>query len=221
MLQIFLESPKADIPQTISQLIGNSPYVVIVPNVLIWHYAYNNIPKEKIAFFFRQIIEMVLHAYPQYRIVMLPQTFNSPVPLRNDINFFYELQKSIQDNRIIVIPDTFSSDIQQCVIRKAQFLIGARYHSVVFALNNNVPFIALNYEHKIAGLLGLLHKEDCMVDITDIFVSDDKLNNAISKVRTLLPIIKKDDEAQNKAKGMAKNAFNEFVKAVIQSTSRT
>lgn len=216
----FLESPKANIPQFIDQIIDNSPYVVIVPNVLIWHYAYKNIPKEKVTFFFRRILENVLYGYPQYKIVMLPQTFNSPVPLRNDINFFYELQNSIKNSRIVVIPDTFNSDIQQCIIRNAQFLIGARYHSVVFALNNNVPFIALSYEHKIAGLLNLLHKDNCMVNITDIFTSDDKLENAISKINALLPIIKQDSEAQKKAKDMARNAFNEFVKAVIQSTAR-
>ncbi len=216
----FLESPNSNIPELVKHIIGNSLYVVIVPNVLIWHYAYKAIPKDKVTYFFCQIIEYVLHTYPQYKVVMLPQTFNSPVPLRNDINFFYDLQKQLKNDRIIVIPDTFSSDVQQSIIKNAQFLIGARYHSVVFALNNNVPFVALSYEHKIAGLLELLHKEDCMVDITNIFSSEDKMKDALSKVKTLLTVIKKDDEAHKMAKEMAKKAFNEFVKTVIQSTSK-
>ena len=87
-------------------------------------------------------------------------------------------------------------------------------------MNNNVPFVALSYEHKIAGLLELLHKEDCMVDITNIFSSEDKMKDALSKVKTLLTVIKKDDEAHKMAKEMAKKAFNEFVKTVIQSTSK-
>lgn len=216
----FLESPEANIPNSIIQMLGDSQYVVVVPNVLIWHYAYKNVPKKRILFFFRQIIENILKEYQQYNIVMLPQTFNSPVSLRNDIIFFYELQKVINNNRIIVVPDTFSSDVQQNIIKNARFLIGARYHSVVFALNNNVPFVALSYEHKIAGLLELLHKEDCMVDITNIFNSEDDLRRAIYSVNSMLKRIEKDRNAQKNAKEMANNAFQEFIKAVMATTKR-
>lgn len=79
--------------------------------------------------------------------------------------------RRIKDNRIVVIDDIYSSDIQQTIIAYSQLVVGARYHSVVFSLNNAVPFIALSYEHKISGLLETLDKVDCMVDIQNFILT--------------------------------------------------
>ena len=91
-------------------------------------------------------------------------------------------------------------------------MVGARYHSVVFAINNNIPFVAFNYEHKIAGLLETLGLQDCMVPIIDIFDSDISVKNAIDSFTEKISCWHQNENARKKAKDIANSAFDELVK---------
>lgn len=206
----FLDSPKVSIPEVVKSMIGNKNYMVFVPNSLIWHYAYKKRLEEKdMVDFYKKIILEIINEFPDLNILLLPQTFNYGTKLGDDINFFNEIKESIpNENRIIVIPDNYSSDVQQCLISSAKFLIGARYHSVVFALNNNVPFIALSYEHKISGLLASLNKEDTIIDITNI--SKTNKDEIVLNITKLLRVIKSDPKAQEEAKNIATECFKKL-----------
>lgn len=203
----FLDSPKVDLPAEIISQIGNKDYMVFVPNLLIWHYKYKNqLTKETVINFYKYIIDEINHLYPTLNIVMLPQTFNYGTD--NDIIFFRDIQREVNNSNIIIIEDKYSSDIQQTIISKAKFLIGARYHSVVFAINNNIPFIALSYEHKIAGLLISLGKTDRLVDITNLSNNDNM--NILEMVRKCLLNLRTDEEAQIRAKDIAYRCFEKL-----------
>ena len=56
--------------------------------------------------------------------------------------------------------------MQQFIIKDADFVVGARYHSIVFAIKCRTPFFALSYEHKIVGMLELLQLSDFCTDIS-------------------------------------------------------
>lgn len=205
----FLDSPKVNLPAEIVSQIGNKDYMVFVPNLLIWHYKYKNqITKETVINFYKHIIDEINHLYPKLNIVMLPQTFNYGTYLGDDINFFKDIKKEIKSSNIIIIDDKYSSDIQQTIISKAKFLIGARYHSVVFAINNNIPFIALSYEHKIAGLLISLEKTDRLVDITNLSNNDNTY--ILEMVKKCLLNLRTDEEAQIRAKDIAYRCFEKL-----------
>lgn len=207
----FLDSPKVELPLEIKAQIGSQPYMVFVPNSLIWHYAYRNIlSKESVLNFYRQIIKIIILSYPNYNIVMLPQTFNYGTYLGDDINFFKDIQDDIKDPHIIVIGDNNNSDIQQTIISNAKFLIGARYHSIVFAINNNVPFIALSYEHKISGLLEILHKTDRLIDITQIANNKESMEGVTKKIQELITNLEKDENARTQAKSIANKCFQQL-----------
>ena len=213
----FLDSPHVEIPSAIQARLENcGKYMVFVPNKLIWHFAYRNVNIEIIVKFYRSIFEIILKQYPDYGIVLLPQIFNIQDNKVSDYNFFIELAKRQNDKRIIVIPDKYSSDIQQTVISNAKFLIGARYHSIVFALNNNVPFIALSYEHKMFGLLESLGKQGCTVDITNVFASESNQENAIKSICSKLPLITKDELVMKNAKDIAMKCFETLKETVLQ-----
>lgn len=206
----FLECPRTEIPQEIQNALGKNKYMVFVPNSLVWHPMYKGkVAKETVVDFYCAVIDIIKNRRPELNIVMLPQIFASD-DAGSDYLFFKEIAEKKQDSCIIVVPDTYSSDIQQSVIAGSELLIGARYHSVVFALNQNVPFIALNYEHKIQGLLSALNKENCMVDIMGTFSNQTSLQDTLSIIRSLLPEIRKDEEAQRKAKNMAVECFKKF-----------
>lgn len=204
----FLDSPQAELPKEITQLNG-APYMVFVPNLLTWHYAYKDVKKETILSFYNQLADCINEQYPELYLVMLPQTFNSA--RSNDILLFQEIAKKRKDSRVVVMPDYYSSDIQQRVIRDASFVVGARYHSIVFSINQAVPFIALSYEHKITGLLQTLHKEDCMIDISNIFKNEYTIQYAVSIFKEMLLRLEADKTAQIEAKEKANACFKQFI----------
>lgn len=207
----FLDEPQIQIPNEVHSMIGTGEYMVLTPNVLVWHYSYKNIPQSVIHNFFESIIKFMLKEYPTLTIVMLPQTFNYKKEIDNDYNFLCELKMSIGSDRIVVIPDTYSSDIQQSIISKSKFIIGSRYHSIIFAINMNRPFVALIYEHKISGLLEKLDKRDCMVEISDIFNSEQKINKALLQISQLLPVISDDAQMKEKARKISNDCFDQFI----------
>jgi colanic acid/amylovoran biosynthesis protein len=204
----FLDSPKVEIPNELKEYTA-APYVVFVPNLLIWHYAFKDkLSKVDVINFYKSIIRIIEEKYACNRIIMLPQTFNYGTYNGDDIHFFYELKDSVGDCNISVIPDTYSSDIQQAIISGANCVIGARYHSVVFALNNAVPFVALSYEHKISGLVESLDKKSCMVDISNL--SPQNFDEKIREFEKALGEAYADVKAQKVAKQIANNCFDKL-----------
>ena len=206
----FLDSPKTNLPYEIDSIVS-SPYVVFVPNLLIWHYAYNNVNKEQVLIFFSKIYEEIVKAYPQYNVLMLPQTFNFGNYLNDDRLFFLDLKKRIGSPNLYVLSDKYSSDLQQTIINGAVFLVGARYHSIVFAINQSIPFVALSYEHKIQGLIETINKCDSLVDITHAFESEVKEQNCIKKFQEVINNLNFDSSIRKRAKDIASSSFEKFI----------
>ncbi|WP_290765899.1 polysaccharide pyruvyl transferase family protein [Fibrobacter sp. UBA4297] len=172
----FLETPNVDLPYELKLLIKGKKYIIFVPNLLLWHYAYKNKgSKEQLIDFYANIIKNTLEIHSNYSILMLPQTFDNTNEDENDINFFREIANKVNDHRVMITADCYSSDIQQTLIKGAYFLIGARYHSIVFAINQGIPFIALNYEHKMEGLLNKLNINNCGISLKNIFKNADSI----------------------------------------------
>lgn len=214
----FLDSPRVSIPQDIQNEIGKK-YIVFVPNILIWHYNYKNrITKEAVLSYFSQMVRILISKYPGHKVVMLPQTFNYKDELRDDINFFYELKRNVNAAEIVVLSDQYSSDLQQTIISNAACVVGARYHSVVFSLNNKVPFVALNYEHKIKGLLEALGKQDCMLDIVHALDSQSNMAESLCNFEILLDKVSADSLVREKAKDIAEKGLNLLVNDIIDKT---
>ena len=210
----FLESPVVNIPDDIKSTIGEKEYIVFVPNLLIWHYAYSNISKEVIIDFYRSLYRLITQHYPKHNVVMLPQTFNYGYP-NDDIYFFYEIKEAIGDDRIIIIKDIYSSDVQQAIIANADLIVGARYHSIVFAINNEVPFIALSYEHKISGMLETLGEQNSMIDISPAIISSEEgRERVVLSFSSKLTKLKKPIDARAKAKYIADKSFSSLLKEI-------
>ena len=207
----FLETPVAEIPSALQAELAGGEYIVFVPNELTWHYRYSSVPKENIDGFYLKIIAMLEQKFPNEKIVMLPQTYNSFV---DDYAYFEKLKAASKNENIIVVDETQNSDVQQKIIAGSKLVIGARYHSVVFAINNQIPFIALSYEHKIKGLLEKLGFTQNMVEIQDIFdCGNEKMCvAAMESVRKLLETAVKPDNAEEKK--VVENGFRKLVETV-------
>lgn len=206
----FLDNPMVEIPSELKILLGNQPYVVFVPNSLNWHFNYKNTPDNIIISFYGDILKAITRHYGNIHIVMLPQTFNYANPKANDVNYFRVLKRTFPQYDITVVNDIYSSDIQQTVISKARLVVGARYHSVVFALNQTVPFVALSYEHKISGLLETLNKTKCMVDISSGFENGES-SVYVEQFCLALTEADSDQNACKKAKSLARKCMEQFL----------
>lgn len=212
----FLEIPAAKIPESIQKDIG-SEYVVFVPNSLTWHPRYKEIPQKKIDEFHLRIIKLLETKFADKKIVMLPQTYKSVI---NDYEYFLKLKEMSGNKNIIVIDENQSSDIQQEIIKKSFLVIGARYHSVVFAINNKIPFVSLSYEHKMKGLLEVLNITDRMVEIQDIFDGKSgEFEKALDKIE-LLVSGKLEKTSAIQAREIIWNCFDKLVEKIKNMEER-
>lgn len=209
----FLETPQVELPSSVVDAIGCKPYIVFVPNLLIWHYAYKGkVSLNEVLDFYKKILDVIIAKYPEHNVIMLPQTFNYGTYEGDDINFFRDLKQYTRCGKLIIVPDIYSADVQQTIVSKADCMVGARYHSVVFAINQAIPFVALSYEHKISGLLETLDKTNSMVDISTTFDSDENMRHTLNKFEKTLNSACKDVDAQQKAKNIARACFDNFMK---------
>jgi colanic acid/amylovoran biosynthesis protein len=206
----FLEVPRLNLPNAILSNL-NKKYFVFVPNILIWHFAFKALDYRFILDFYSNILKKVMNLYPDLEVVMLPQTFNYKNKLMDDIHLFVELKAVINSERIIVCPDTFSSDLQQNIIARAEFLIGARYHSIVFAINNEIPFIALSYEHKIEGLLKTLNYSCRLLDLNRLTEKNFESDKFLCEFENKIANLKSKDISRKEAETIASVCFDKMI----------
>lgn len=208
----FLETPRVPIPEEIKDLIEGKKYMVFVPNQLTWHYKYRTVNQDMIDGFYYGIMDYILKKDPSIHIVMLPQTYSSKI---NDANYFVSLSERYKTtDRVHPLAEKYGSDLQQTIISNAEYVIGSRYHSIVFAINNDRPFVSLSYEHKMSGLLQVLDASDYMVDITDIFDDKEVIDNAISLVNKRIDIIVSEPfnhDLCKRSKSIAEYGFERFI----------
>ena len=214
----FLDSTLVTLPYEIKNILKNKRYMVFVPNYLLWHYMFKGkVSHNEIISFYIDIVSCIRKHYSDLSIVMLPQLFGGNEYAFNDVELFRELAEKISDEKLIVIPDCYSSDIQQSIIREAKFVVGARYHSIVFSINQAVPFISLSYEHKMIGLLDTLGMTKYCVGITDKLLAG-KQEDIITQIDSLLsedmPDIKR---VREKAKEIAISGFEQLIKKMHNS----
>jgi colanic acid/amylovoran biosynthesis protein len=204
----FLENPQIDITFLRGTLTND--YVVFVPNSLVWQPAFSLADSDSINEFYLAIMKLIRVKFPNSRIVMMPQLFGQGI--KNDGAFFEKLKKLSNDSNTIVLPDVYSSDIQQTIIKGSHLVIGARYHSIVFAINNERPFVSLSYEHKMFGLLSILGLDDRQVDVTTIGTSVFSSERAIKSVESIMEQSIDLTSYRKKSHEIALNCYNHFTK---------
>ena len=222
----FLGTPLAQIPAPIREKIGEK-YAIIVPNYLVQYPELRSkVSPTAIREFYAELIRDTLEKFPDTRIVLLPQLFNGSSYLGRDMKFFQDVADTVKDDRVTVISDECSSDIHQAIYKDAEFVIGGSLHSITFALNNDVPFVALCFEPRARKTLARLGKADRTVDISGAFEvrSEEKFSQqaigasgpkllsldsrvAISRIMEKLDILRPDPAAQSNAKALTASAF--------------
>ena len=197
--------------------ISDDKYFAFIPNSLVWHYKYSHLDLNIVTEFWAKLLDGIMFEHPELKVVMLPQTtgYSKKVP---DGYIFFEKIKALtsKPENIIIVEEKYGSDFQQAIISKAEFLIGARYHSIVFAINQSTPFISLTYEHKMKGLLEILKLEDREINIENLASDiDSRIESILKEISVKSQSFEITNEPQLKAYELAKTAFDSFLDKAI------
>ena len=154
---------------------------------------------------------MLFGLYPNSNAVLLPQIYGGS-EYWNDYPYYIEIAKrSTYKNRVKVISDKYGCDIQQAIISKAQLMVGTRYHSVVYAINQGIPFVSLSYEHKMSGMLDTLGKSEFSINIENVLETEEGRQDVLRQIAIKAKAAKPDLELRDKAKQIAMDGFNAFM----------
>ncbi len=208
----FLDSPASStrLPPELETKIAGRPLVVFVPNSLTWHVAYRKADQCRIDRFYLDVATVLQRRFPEAAITFLPQLFGRG-KAGGDHEYFEKLAaRAPLHANWLVLGDHYGSDIQQTLISRAELVVGARYHSIVFAINNGVPFVSLSYEHKMDGLLECLQLGNRAVDIRQLGTSGFDAAAALEAIGSLCGSLRKPLEAREKAKAIAGATFRSF-----------
>lgn len=209
----FLDVPAAAVPPDVAAAVGSPDYAVFVPNSLVWHVDFRGADPERIDRFYLAVLDRLCARDPAAKVVMLPQLYG--VGERGDVRYFEKLKaQSAHRDRIVVLPETCGSDVQQALIAKARFMVGARYHSIVFAINNRVPFVSLSYEHKMPGLLELLGLEARGVDVRSLGQPDFDEAAGLREIEARLDAPRLPDAVAARAHALAQDCFQALCRRI-------
>lgn len=182
--------------------------IMVANNLTAGHVSFKQYDSEMMKEFYLDILNKLLDFS---NVVFLPQLFANG----NDKDYFLELINDLPTKyheKIVVVNENTSSDVQQNIVKNAKFVVGARYHSIIFSINNNRPFLCLSYENKMKNTLELLNYDDYGVDLTELpkGMNFKEFQNRVSKI--LDRLIKNENIviSNSKSRLIAKTCFENF-----------
>lgn len=208
----FLHYTREDIPESFMKEMADSRYMVLVPNSLAWHHSFRQYTQKDFFDFWVRLTDALLKEYPKLRIAMLPQTvsYGYAACLDDGYKYFCRIREaSSEPGRVTVLEEKYGSNIQQNIISNAEFLIGARYHSIIFSINQNTPFVSLCYEHKMKGVTEMLGFAD--IDLQTLFngekLTEERIDSFVNDILKSAANAQPDIKATEKAHSIADKGF--------------
>ncbi len=149
-----------------------------------------------------KLADYIINKYGAY-IIFIPQvTFEHHADDdRESSKRVYNFIESKNNAKVVI--DNFNHHEIKSIYGSLDYLIGTRFHSVIFALTSYVPSIAIGYEHKTLGIMTDVGLKDWVIDIEKIKLDelislfDGLVNNReqyIAQLKKILPAYIKESE---------------------------
>lgn len=145
---------------------------------------------------FALFIDYVVKKY-NARIILIPQV-TSRYLNDDDREVNKRVYEYIQDKKeVILLNNNYNHHQIKSIYSNLNFLIGTRFHSVIFALTSYVPCLAIEYEHKTSGIMKDLGLKEWVipmeeVDYDNLVMFFDKLvqnrDKYLAKLREKMPM---------------------------------
>jgi len=101
-------------------------------------------------------------------VVLIPNEI-SPYMSENDLSIAEKIHNLISDERRVrILRREYNAKHLKSIIGLCEVLIGSRYHSIVAALSQGIPVIAIGWHHKYRAVLSLFNCENFVFDIDDL-----------------------------------------------------
>ncbi len=101
---------------------------------------------------------------------------------KEDASICEKIKKCFGDSdEVIILKEDFDCFEYEKIVAKFDYIIASRYHSLIHALKNGIPCIALGWATKYAELLNLVGQKDCVLDVRDN-IDDTDINSVIDVV---------------------------------------
>jgi polysaccharide pyruvyl transferase WcaK-like protein len=132
---------------------SNRPAVGIVPNMRVYERTAGKAAQNEYVKTIEAVIRFVLKNM-EADIVLLPNEcrLNRGRP---DDRFLCSLLQSrfTGENRVIALTDSYTAGELKSIVANMELLVASRFHSLIFALSQSVPAMALGWSHKYFELL--------------------------------------------------------------------
>lgn len=151
-----------------------------------------------------------------YNVVFMAHV-KGPNKFEDDRIVVENIKNKFVNPNFIFLTDQYSPQVICKFYSYAKLMIGTRFHSVIFALSNCVPAIAISYSGYKANIMKQFNLDDFMIDIEDVNIDNENkiecmIDKLLDKKLDYKNIIKKckkdvvnsieDDFSLNKALGI-------------------
>ncbi len=85
-----------------------------------------------------------------------------------------DIMNNIEDPLMCISLDipNMTPEEYMALIRKSDFMIGMRLHSLIYSINSEIPFIALPYSQKVVGMLETIGLQEFSIPVEKISLRD-------------------------------------------------
>ncbi|MCP4117809.1 MAG: hypothetical protein GY737_20905 [Desulfobacteraceae bacterium] len=194
---------------------GKNNYAVVTINALgLWHPWYDKANEDLLDKLYVDIISFFTSK--KIKVFLLPHLYAK----NNDKKYCKKIISLCEDSNLVeCLADTFDSYTQECIIRNSLCLVSARFHSIVFSIKQNTPFLGLSYEHKTHKTLQQLGLTEFSIKLQSFFKDEvppsREPDYVINKLESLFNNMTRNKirikEADKNAFNIALETFNDFV----------
>ncbi|GAJ06742.1 unnamed protein product, partial [marine sediment metagenome] len=167
---------KGDTPETGRALLqdvyadlGCRPIVGIVPNMRVYERASGSGATNA---YVGLLVSTVRHCIECFdcTVVLMPHEIKSRPDSIPDDRYLCTLIRSQlgAGDPVFCLLGDYSAELLKAVIGNCDLLIGSRFHSLVAALSQSVPTVALGWSHKYSELMGDVGLEEFAVGFSDV-----------------------------------------------------
>lgn len=113
--------------------------------------------------------------------------------IENDVMVYKEIKKRLKNKyELKVTTKNYRPEDIKGIISVCDFLIGMRFHSIIFAYLTNTPFIGIEYDDKITQFLRSTKKSDKGIKLVQL--SEERI---MKKICEVIDLTKKSENLQN------------------------
>jgi len=148
--------PKGLLPRTQRKLVGLTARKWLAPKEQAQF-------ETEVANFIRWLVNDLKH-----EVVFIPQVTSSMFE-DDDFLVMKRIQKKIRKvKHVTYLYDQYTHHELKALYTHLDYMVGTRFHSVIFALTSLVPAMAIEYEHKTSGILTDLNLEKWYIKMEDV-----------------------------------------------------